>query len=120
MPSESVYLDGLFRYTSGFRKSFHDAWKARIVMVIHNGLVSGSINLVKMRQWPAPSIIAESSMERGTDRKNCRARKMNSGLPKKDGRISGYQVSMAFAEKKSRWIGMRVTMPGTKIENVKR
>ena len=56
------------------------------------GIDSGRITDRKIRNGPAPSIVAASSRSRGIDRKYWRSRNTLKALAKKCGTISGSQV----------------------------
>ncbi len=80
------------RYSSGRKKSFHEKKKWKRATAVIAGIDSGRITERKIRNGPAPSIVAASSRSRGIDRKYWRNRKTLNALAKKCGTISGSQV----------------------------
>ena len=68
----------------------------RIARVMIGGTDIGRMILKKIRKWPAPSIMAASSISRGMPRKNCRRKKIANGVMKKNGRtMPGQGVEQA-------------------------
>ena len=51
--------------------SFQEPWKDRMVRVMSAGLAIGSTTDQKVRKMPAPSMRAASSIDTGTESKNC-------------------------------------------------
>ncbi len=57
--------------TRKWENSFHDPWKDRMVRVIRAGFAMGSTTDQKVRKMLAPSMRAASSIDTGTESKNC-------------------------------------------------
>ena len=70
-PVTSVRFSGDWVVTRKCENSFHEPWNDRIVSVIRAGRAIGSTTDQKVRKTLAPSIRAASSIETGTESKNC-------------------------------------------------
>ena len=67
----SVRFSGDCVVTRKCENSFHDPWNDRIVKVMRAGRAIGSTTDQNVRNTLAPSIRAASSIEIGTESKNC-------------------------------------------------
>jgi hypothetical protein len=103
------------RKTSGARKSFHVAWKAKIATANKTGFDSGSMIRHQIPSSFAPSIRAASTRSAGIVRKNCRIKKINKGVPKKAGATSGQNVLIQSMRWKKMNSGTSRTMKGSII-----
>ena len=72
MPTGSVFMSSSKVTSSGQRKLFQFNVKTMTVAAIIGLRAKGSAILKKMRNAPAPSMIAASSSSRGKERKNWR------------------------------------------------
>ena len=79
------------------------------------GTDSGTMIERRIRNGPAPSIIAASSRSRGIDMKYWRSRNTLKALAKKCGTISGSHVPFQPSHVKMTYCGRRVTWNGRMI-----
>ena len=103
------------RYTSGARKSFHAKKKWNRQTAVMAGQACGTITESSVRNGPAPSIMAASSISRGMLMKNCRSRNTLYALPKKCGTSSGSHVPTQPSLVNSAYVGTIVTCCGRMI-----
>src|SRR4051794_25533973 len=116
IPIESGCSSGLLaRYSSGTKKSFHAKKKWNSATAVIAAIDWGTMTERRIRNGPAPSIIAASSRSRGIDMKYCRSRKTLKALAKKWGTIRGSQVPFQPSQVKITYVGRRVTWNGRMI-----
>src|SRR5262245_28363640 len=103
------------RYSSGTKKSFHAKKKWNRLTAVIAATDWGTITERRIRNGPAPSIIAASSSSRGIDRKYCRSRNTLYAFAKQWGMISGSHVPFQPSHVNSTYCGRSVTWNGRMI-----
>src|SRR3954465_16039233 len=106
---------------SGAKKSFHEytRWKTETAMI--TGHAWGMRTETRVRNGPAPSIAAASSISRGIVMKYWRIRKTSYALAKKVGSRSGSHAIAGFgspitpSDRHTTYVGIVVTTAGRKI-----
>ena len=75
------------------KKSLQVQMKVKIAVVAIAGPISGTISLLKICQWPQPSIVAASSSSLGMPRMNWTIKNTkNASVARNLGKISGTNV----------------------------
>src|SRR3954469_18933159 len=97
------------------KKSFHAKKKWNRETAVSAATDCGTMIERRIRNGPAPSIIAASSRSRGIVRKYCRSRKTLYALAKQWGMISGSHVPFQPSDVKITYVGSRVTWNGRMI-----
>ena len=97
------------------KKSFQAKKKWNRLTAVIAATDCGTMIERRMRNGPAPSIIAASSSSRGIDRKYWRSRNTLYALAKQWGMISGSQVPFQPSQVNSTYCGSSVTWNGRMI-----